>query len=70
MHYSDRAVSGSGSGAGGADVLEVIQRFKRRMAEGETMLGLTIILNDLRITVSAQHCSIVPLKWLGRTAAM
>ena len=52
MQYSDRAVEGSGSSGDGTEVLEVIQRFKRRMAEGETMLGLTIILNDLRITVS------------------
>ena len=32
-------------------ILGAIQGFKQKMADGEFMLGLTIIMNDLRITV-------------------
>ena len=32
-------------------ILEAIQRFRQDMTAGKDMLGLTIIVNDLRITV-------------------
>ena len=32
-------------------ILGAIQGFKQKMTDGEFMLGLTIIMNDLRITV-------------------
>ena len=32
-------------------ILGAIQGFKQKMEAGEFMLGLTIIMNDLRITV-------------------
>ena len=36
-------------------ILGAIQGFKQKMTDGEFMLGLTIIMNDLRITVRLAH---------------
>jgi 2-keto-3-deoxy-L-rhamnonate aldolase RhmA len=47
-----------------APILAAIRRFKARMEAGDTMLGLTIIMNDLRITEAVAATGLTDFFWL------